>query len=89
MLILWQFGDINIVLAVDKQAAEGHIMRRESATASFPFLHILFFFFVFKKSNSLGFDEENPYLSGLNMHVKWLVQLPASPKFESLRTPVC
>lgn len=39
VLIPWRFGDINIVLAVDKQAAEaaeGHRMRRESATASFP-----------------------------------------------------
>lgn len=62
MLIPWRLGDINIVLAVDKQAAEGHIMRRESATASFPpFRTRTYYFFTsFKKSKSLDFDAENP-----------------------------
>lgn len=68
MLIPWQFGDINIVLAVDKQAAEGHIMRRESATASFLLYlpaHIppsLFFLFSFKV---------NPWAS-MKRTLKWL-----------------
>lgn len=56
MLIPWQFGDINIVLAVDKQAAEGQIIEQNQPRHLSSFLKHRILCCFFEKSVLLGLD---------------------------------